>query len=103
MDSGLAGLIAAETVLSHSDGARGILWVRGHTLPELVADFGYEGAVGLLWEGFAGDGLGRAWCMARRGGRPWRRRSTLYSPASARTVSTRRPLPPGSSLRARPR
>src|SRR5437868_11284568 len=60
MDSGLAGLIAAETVLSHSDGARGILWVRGHTLPELVADFGYEGAVGLLWEGFAGTGLSRA-------------------------------------------
>ena len=59
MDSGLAGLIAAETVLSHSDGARGILWVRGHTLPELVADFGYEGAVGLLWEGFAGTGLSR--------------------------------------------
>src|SRR5438093_6249643 len=59
MDSGLAGLIAAETVLSHSDGARGTLWVRGHTLPELVADFGYEGAVGLLWEGFAGAGLSR--------------------------------------------
>ena len=59
MDSGLAGLIAAETVLSHSDGASGILWVRGHTLPELVADFGYDGAVGLLWEGFAGTGLGR--------------------------------------------
>jgi citrate synthase len=59
MDSGLAGLIAAETVLSHSDGAQGILWVRGHTLAELVATFGYEGAVGLLWEGFAGDGLNR--------------------------------------------
>src|SRR5260370_7208046 len=60
MDSGLAGLVAAETVLSHSDGARGILWVRGHTLPELVADFGYDGAVGLLWEGFAGIGLSGA-------------------------------------------
>jgi len=60
VDSGLAGLVAAETVLSHSDGARGILWVRGHTLPELVADFGYDGAVGLLWEGFAGTGLSRA-------------------------------------------
>jgi citrate synthase len=57
MDSGLAGLIAAETVLSHSDGARGILWVRGYTLAELVARFRYEGAVGLLWEGFAGNGL----------------------------------------------
>ena len=38
MDSGLAGLVAAETVLSHSDGARGILWVRGHTLPDLAKD-----------------------------------------------------------------
>ena len=60
MDSGLAGVVAAETVLSHSDGANGILWVRGFTLPELVARFRYEGAVGLLWEGFAGDGLDRA-------------------------------------------
>ena len=67
MDSGLAGLIAAETVLSHSDGARGILWVRGHTLAELVADFGYEGAVGLLWEGFAGDRLSRDEMRARLG------------------------------------
>jgi citrate synthase len=58
-DSGLAGLIAAETVLSHSDGARGILWVRGYTLPELVADFGYEGAVGLLWQEFLEGPLGR--------------------------------------------
>lgn len=55
MDSGLEGLVAAETVLSHSDGARDILWVRGHTLAELVANFGYEGAVGLLWEEFASE------------------------------------------------
>ena len=67
MDSGLAGFVAAETVLSHSDGARGILWVRGHTLSDLVANFGYEGAVGLLWEGFAGDGLNRADIRARLG------------------------------------
>src|SRR4051812_34011719 len=66
-DSGLAGFIAAETVLSHSDGARGILWVRGHTLPDLVARFGYDGAVGLLWEGFAGAGLDRDLMRARLG------------------------------------
>ncbi|HWB50849.1 MAG TPA: citrate synthase [Stellaceae bacterium] len=59
MDSGLEGLVAAETVLSHSDGAQGILWVRGYTLPELVARFGYEGAVGLLWEEFVGDATDR--------------------------------------------
>jgi citrate synthase len=67
MDSGLAGLIAAETVLSHSDGSRGILWVRGHTLAELVADFGYERAVALLWDGFAGEGLDRAAIRAQLG------------------------------------
>jgi citrate synthase len=67
MDSGLAGLVAAETVLSHSDGAQGILWVRGHTLADLVVDFGYEGAVGLLWEGFDGDGLTRAEMRQRLG------------------------------------
>ena len=67
MDSGLAGLVAAETVLSHSDGARGILWVRGHTLPDLAANFGYDGAVGLLWEGFAGEGLTRDIMQARLG------------------------------------
>src|SRR5438132_572804 len=65
MDSGLAGLVAAETVLSHSDGARGILWVRGHTLTDLAANFGYDGAVGLLWEGFAGTGLDRATMRAQ--------------------------------------
>src|SRR5438132_11524660 len=65
MDSGLAGLVAAETVLSHSDGARGILWVRGHTLTDLAANFGYDGAVGLLWEGFAGAGLDRATMRAQ--------------------------------------
>ena len=47
MDSGLAGLVAAETVLSHSDGANGILWVRGQTLAELVTGFGYDGGAGL--------------------------------------------------------
>jgi citrate synthase len=67
MDSGLAGLVAAETVLSHSDGARGILWVRGHTLADLAANFGYDGAVGLLWEGFAGEGLTRDIMRARLG------------------------------------
>src|SRR5262249_19859485 len=67
MDSGLAGLIAAETVLSHSDGPRGILWVRGFTLDELVTKHGYDGAVGVLWEGFTGTGLTRDVVRARLG------------------------------------
>ena len=56
---GLEGVIAAETVLSFADPATGRQWVRGHAIPELVAQFGYEGTVALLWEGFAGDGLTR--------------------------------------------
>src|ERR1700736_1491999 len=65
LDSGLAGLVAAETVLSHSDGGRRILWARGHILADLAANFGYDGAVGLLWEDFAGAGLDRATMRAQ--------------------------------------
>ena len=60
MVNGLEGVIAAETVLSHTDSARGMMWVRGHALPGLVAHHGFEGMVALLWEGFAGTGLTRA-------------------------------------------
>ena len=59
MDTGLEGVVAAETVLSHTDGERGIVLVRGHTVQDLIAKHGYEGAVAILWEGFAGDGLTR--------------------------------------------
>ena len=59
MSGGLEGVIAAETVLSHTDPARGMVWVRGHDLPDLVARHGFEGTIALLWEGFAGDGLTR--------------------------------------------
>jgi citrate synthase len=67
MDSGLEGIVAAETVLSHSDGAKGILWVRGHTLADLVARYGYEGAIAVLWEGFDGEGLTRDEIRGRLG------------------------------------
>jgi citrate synthase len=60
MARGLDGVIAAETILSHTDQANGMVWVRGHDLPTLVAQFGFEGTVALLWEGFAGEGLTRA-------------------------------------------
>lgn len=60
MSGGLEGVVAAETVLSHTDAARGMVWVRGHDLPDLVANHGFEGTVALLWEGFAGVGVARA-------------------------------------------
>jgi citrate synthase len=57
---GLEGVVAAETVLSHTDRERGMIWVRGIALPDLPDRHGYEGTLALLWEGFAGDGLSRA-------------------------------------------
>src|SRR3954469_14207485 len=59
MSGGLEGVVAAETVLSHTDSAAGMVWVRGHDLPDLVANHGFEGTVALLWEGFAEVGLSR--------------------------------------------
>src|SRR5262249_40546479 len=59
MANGLEGVVAAETVLSHADGERGIIWVRGHPIPELVAQ-GFEATVALMWEGFVGENLTRA-------------------------------------------
>jgi citrate synthase len=60
MSGGLDGVVAAETVLSHTDSARGMVWVRGHDLPDLVANHGFEGTVALLWDGFVGEGLTRS-------------------------------------------
>ena len=59
MAGGLEGVIAAETVLSHTDQGNGMVWVRGRDLPSLVENYGFEGTVALLWDGFAGQGLTR--------------------------------------------
>jgi citrate synthase len=59
MADGLDGIVAAETILSHTDPANGMVWVRGHDLPALVAWYGFEGTVALLWDGFSGKGLTR--------------------------------------------
>jgi citrate synthase len=56
---GLEGVVVAETVLSHAEPERGMLWVRGRAIPQLVA-LGYEGTVALLWDGFTGVDLTRA-------------------------------------------
>jgi citrate synthase len=48
---GLEGVVVAETVLSHVDGERGRLIIRGLPL-EAVAAGGFERAVALLWDGF---------------------------------------------------
>lgn len=59
MATGLDGVVAAETILSHTDRTDGMVWVRGHDLPTLVARHGFEGTVALLWDGFAGENLTR--------------------------------------------
>jgi citrate synthase len=56
---GLEGVVVAETVLSHTDSERGMLWIRGRPIPEIVERYGYEGAVALLWDGFTGRDLTR--------------------------------------------
>jgi citrate synthase len=60
MNNGLEGVVAADTVLSHTDGDTGTIWVRGHTVSDLVTNHGFEGTVAIIWEGFAGQGLTRA-------------------------------------------
>jgi citrate synthase len=59
MNNGLEGVVAAETLLSYADGESGAVWVRGHTIERLAAEQGYEGAVAVMWDGFAGHGLTR--------------------------------------------
>ncbi len=61
---GLEGVIAAETVLSHVDGERGELIIRGLPL-EVLAERGFEAAVALLWDGFVAAEPG-APALARR-------------------------------------
>jgi citrate synthase len=59
MNNGLEGIVAAETVLSHADGDSGAVLVRGYPIERLAAEQGYDGAVAVMWEGFAGSGLTR--------------------------------------------
>lgn len=58
MSKGLAGIVAADTVLSHVDGAGGRLIIRGYPVETLAESHGYEEAAALVLEGFAelGDG-----------------------------------------------
>src|SRR3954463_1570505 len=56
VDSGLDGVIVADTVMSEVDGEAGRLIVRGHAVEELVATRGFEGVAALLWDGYAEGG-----------------------------------------------
>ncbi len=50
--TGLDGIVATETTLSHVDGAAGRLIVRGHDL-ENLAGWSFERLLALLWQGLA--------------------------------------------------
>lgn len=52
MSDGLEHVVAAETVLSDVDGLAGRLVIRGLPLREIAGQMTYEGALGLLWQGF---------------------------------------------------
>ncbi|TBR27513.1 MAG: citrate synthase/methylcitrate synthase, partial [Reyranella sp.] len=56
VDSGLDGVIVADTVMSEVDGEAGRLIVRGQAIEDLVRARGFEGVAALLWEGFAEGG-----------------------------------------------
>ena len=56
VNSGLDGVIVADTIMSEVDGEEGRLVVRGHALPELVATCGFEGVAALLWADYAEGG-----------------------------------------------
>ena len=69
MENGLENVVAAETVLSDVDGARGRLVLRGHSLDDLRG-WPFEAVLGLLLEGFfedipAGGSLSAALGLAR--------------------------------------
>ncbi len=51
-NTGLDGVIAADTVLSEVDGEAGRLIIRGHTLEQLVGRCSFEEVLGMLLEGF---------------------------------------------------
>ncbi len=52
MSSGLDGVVAAETVMSHVDGQAGRLVLRGLPVELAAESLEFEGALALLWRGF---------------------------------------------------
>ena len=65
VNSGLDGVIVADTAMSEVDGDAGRLIVRGHAVEELIATRGFEGVAALLWQDYAEGGGDEA--AVRRG------------------------------------
>src|SRR4030081_2611541 len=58
--SGLDGVPAAETVLSHVDGERGELIIAGEHVGRLAAKSSFEGVTARLWNGASQSSLSEA-------------------------------------------
>src|SRR3981189_696362 len=58
--SGLDGVPAAETVLSHVDGERGELIIAGEHVKNLAGKSSFEGVPAPLWDGASGKTLSEA-------------------------------------------
>ena len=78
--SGLEGVVVADTVLSHVDGERGRLVVRGHDVEVLARQADFEALCALLWHGALPDARSHAALRASLGQarvRAWGRLPTL--------------------------
>lgn len=56
VNSGLDGVVVADTVMSEVDGEAGRLVVRGHAIEDLASSMGFEGVASLLWSDYAEGG-----------------------------------------------
>jgi citrate synthase len=91
MGSGLDGVVAADTRLSHVDGEAGFLILRGMPVEDAAQRLGFEDALALFWEDFAPtDALARRLAAAR----------VAAFPAVERLLPAASGLPPIDGLRA---
>ena len=75
MASGLEGVVVADTEMSHVDGEKGELWIRGQTVRQLARRGRLEVAIALLWGGAEQEwisalGAARARCWPVVAGHP---------------------------------
>jgi citrate synthase len=89
MSDGLEGVIAAETVLSHVDGAAGRLIVRGADIEKLAGRVSYEAMARRLWDGLAPavpDEAGLRAALGEARVTAWRRLPALLAAAEGLPV-----------------
>lgn len=85
---GLEGVIAASTSLSHVDGERGRLILRGYDLEELAATHNFEQTAALFWNGLAAEVMSEESVRAHLGrGRvlAWKRAAPFFEHVKAMT------------------